>query len=72
MLGKELWDPTDVREWSVSEVAYFFRRMGFKKFGYVDAIRKYSVDGKLLLTFEWEVSKATTGGAKYLIYTSTH
>ena len=54
MLGKEEWDPSDVRRWSVDEVAYFFRRMGFKKFGYVDAIRKYRVDGKLLLTFEWE------------------
>jgi len=54
MLGKEQWDPSDVREWGVDEVAYFFRRMGFKKFGYVDSIRNYRVDGKLLLTFEWE------------------
>ncbi|GMH51966.1 hypothetical protein TL16_g01127 [Triparma laevis f. inornata] len=54
MLGKENWDPTDVREWPVNEVAYFFRRMGFKKYGYVDQVRKYQVDGKLLLTFEWE------------------
>ena len=54
MLGRENWDPSDVREWGIDEVAYFFRRMGFKKYGYVDSIRKYAVDGKLLLTFEWE------------------
>ena len=54
MLGKEKFDPEDVRQWGIDEVCYFFRKMGFKKFGYVEAIRQYEVDGPLLLTFEWE------------------
>ena len=54
MLGRELWDPDDVRMWGVSEVEYFFRRLGFKKYGYVEAIKDYAIDGRLLLTFEWE------------------
>jgi len=53
-LGREKWDPEDVREWDVDEVVYFFRKLGFKKYGYCDAIKDYSVDGLLLLTFEWE------------------
>jgi len=54
MLGREKWDPEDVRHFDVDEVVYFFRRLGFKKFGYVDAVRQYQIDGLLLLTFEWE------------------
>jgi len=30
MLGKEKWDPEDCRHWGVDEVAYFFRKMGYK------------------------------------------
>ena len=53
-LGRERWDPGDVREWDVDEVVYFFRKMGFKKHGYCDAVKDLAVDGLLLLTFEWE------------------
>jgi hypothetical protein len=54
MLGREMWDPEDVREWGVEEVVFFLRKLGFAKFGYLENIKKYKIDGCLLLTFEWE------------------
>jgi hypothetical protein len=51
LLGSEPFDSTDVTIWDVERVVLFIRRLGYKKYGYVEIIRKFKVDGQLLLFF---------------------
>ena len=51
LLKKEPWNPDDIREWEVEKVILYFRRLGFRKFGYIDGVKKYSIDGPMLLAF---------------------
>ena len=52
LLGREPWDPEDVSHWDVKAVTIYFRRLGFKKYGYLVGVERYNVDGPLLLAFE--------------------
>lgn len=49
-LGNQLWDPTNVMEWSQKEVVLFFRRIGLKE--HVPAILNYRIDGHTLMALE--------------------
>ncbi|CAN0133005.1 unnamed protein product, partial [Laminaria digitata] len=51
-LGSERWDLDDMLLWTVDEVVLFIRRCGLKRF--VPRLRRYNVDGALLMTFDPE------------------
>jgi len=53
ILGSELWDPNNIRNWTVDQVKLYFRRFGFKKYGYIESVERYAIDGILLLAFEF-------------------
>jgi hypothetical protein len=55
LLGKERWNPMDMREWDVYEVCVWFRRLRFQDSKrYVATFEKFQVNGKLLLCMEQE------------------
>ena len=52
LLGKEEYDPDDMSLWGIYRLGVWFRRLGYKWI--VPELRKFDVDGKLLLAFEWQ------------------
>ena len=45
-------DPDDMSLWGIYRLGVWFRRLGYKWI--VPELRKFDVDGKLLLAFEWQ------------------
>lgn len=58
LLGKERWDPDDVRLWNTKDVAQYFRKkikIEAKPSGIISqTVYRFGIDGPLLLTFEME------------------
>lgn len=54
LLGSEAFDVNDVTIWTPEQTALFIRRLGMRKYGYDAIIRKYKIDGQLLLFFQTE------------------
>jgi hypothetical protein len=54
LLGSEAFDLNDVTIWTVEQTVMFIRRLGMRKYGYDEIIRKYKIDGQLLLFFQAE------------------
>lgn len=52
MLGREEFDPHDISLWGIYKLGVWFRRLGYKWI--VPELKKFDVDGKLLLAFEWQ------------------
>ena len=52
LLGSEELDPEDMSLWGIYRLGVFFRRLGY---GFIaPELRRFDVDGALLLSFEWQ------------------
>jgi hypothetical protein len=52
LLGSDKFDPNDVSLWNVDRVVLFIRRLGYRKFGYCDILKRFNIDGQLVLFFD--------------------